>query len=80
VCKIEDALTATDFVTVDASDLFHLLLTEEEECFHNVRIQVPSSGLEFGVHDSTFLFLEADQIVLERIAEHFHSGEVGDRA
>lgn len=70
VCEIEDSLANIAFVTVDGESLLHLL-AEEEQFFDNARITVLSSGLEFGIHDSTFLYVKGDSTLLDEVAARF---------
>jgi hypothetical protein len=70
VCEIEDSLAGAEFVKVDGQNLRHLL-AENEQYFDNARITVPSSGLEFGIHDSTFLYVKGDRTLLDEVAAEF---------
>jgi hypothetical protein len=75
VCEIEDSLEGRASVTVDARELLARLL-EGEERFDNVRIQPVGGSLEFGVRDSTFLFVRGDAAQLSAIAALYRNAEM----
>ena len=75
VCEIEDALEASDSIVVDSEEMLHLLCAGSQY-FNHARIRVDASNTEFGVHDSTFLFVRGNEETLQDLKGTFRETEL----
>ena len=71
VIAIADSLMETTSVVVNSAELLPALLSGEEY-FEDARIEAIGTNYEFGISDSSFLFVRGNQDDLERIAKHFN--------
>jgi|GEM_PF-2469728 len=78
VCSLEDQLERREFVDVPATDAI-TALSEERQYFDHVHVRVAALGIEFGVHDNTFLYFRGPDDVTRQVAAGFeHTEMVGE--
>jgi hypothetical protein len=70
VCELEQESDAVDMVTVPMSELDELC-AGTEEWFYDLEVQIPGTDIRFGLHDSTALFVEGEQLLCESVAATF---------
>lgn len=70
VNELERGLEVADAVTVPVSDLDELS-AGVEEWFYDLEARVPGTDIRFGLHDSTALFVEGEQVLCEAVAAMF---------
>ena len=71
VCEWDRALDAVDEIAIPVEELV-LLLSRCEEWFYNLDARCTAgTGIRFGLHDSSALFLEAPEVVCVRILQPF---------
>jgi hypothetical protein len=75
ICSMETSLRTQESIVTDSTELLSVLLSGEEY-FDNARIQEVSSGVEFGIVDSTFHFVRGSREVLDKIAAYFTSIQI----
>ena len=75
VIAIADSLKETTSVVVNSAELLPVLLSGEEY-FEDARIEAIGTNVEFGISDSSFLFVRGNRDNLEKIAKRFDKVEV----
>lgn len=70
VNQLEEDLDAVDAVPVPIAELDRLS-AGTEEWFYDLEAEVPGTGVRFGLHDSTALFVDGEQSVTEAVAAAF---------
>lgn len=70
VNELERELDIADMVAVPLSELDELS-AGTEQWFYDLEVQIHGTDVRFGLHDSTAMFVEGDQLLCESVAATF---------
>jgi hypothetical protein len=76
VCSIEDELNYCNEIEINGEDIFPILKSGEEY-FYNVCLNQADADIQFGVFDSTFLFIRSNNIfLLKKVQSSFNNTRI----
>ena len=77
VCRLESLLEGQASLVIDASEVLQVLLNGNEY-FDHAQIRLLDGDVEFGIHDSTFLFVRGQSNLLNQVKPMFKDVEIVD--